>query len=232
MTDKGIQKVIDSYNRANKKMIIVSQPIGHNVDYGLVWTDSNHYNLGDVSPYKFYFIKDGNFKCIGAVLDMKADLHWYIIPKSRKKGFLTTALKDVILPHISKSRKEQRITINKNDIGQENFEASLITAKGAGFKSKTDSDDYVECILKLAGHRKKSIYLSLNGMDFERMGELRKKMNVIIGSLWHIQAELEMKLGHSHYTKYLHRTINELENYRIYKMDDALHDFFDKADKL
>ncbi|GAA3963038.1 hypothetical protein GCM10022246_15360 [Pedobacter ginsengiterrae] len=232
MTDKGIQTVIDHCNRPNKKTIIIPQPIGFNVDYGLVWTDIDHYNLGDVSPYKFYLIKDKSFKCIGAVLDMKTDLHWYITPKSRKKGFLTNALKDVILPHISKSRKEQRITINKNDIGKVNFEASLNTAKGAGFRFKTDIGDYVECIQKLAKHKKKSINTSFQGMDFERMGELRKKMNAIVGSLWHIQAELEMKLGQSNYTRYLIRTINELQNYRIYKMDDALHDFIEEKDKL
>ena len=36
------------------------------------------------------------------------------------------------------------------------------------------------------------------------------------------------KLGQSNYSKYLIRTINELQNYSIYKMDDAVHDFIGK----
>lgn len=143
MTDKQIQTIIDHFNRSSKKTIIISQPIGYNVEYGFVWTDVDHYKLGDVSPYKFYFIKNDKNKCIGAILDMKTDLHWYVSPKSRKKGFLTNALRDSILPHLSRSKPMQRVTIDENDIGKENFESSLHTAIKTGFRFETDRNSYI-----------------------------------------------------------------------------------------
>lgn len=225
MTDKAIQQIIDHFNRKNSQTYIAAHSIGGNVEYGVVWKDINFNKLGDVSPYRFYFIKGPKGKCIGAVLDMNMDLHWYIDPIARKKGFLTNALLKVILPHLARIRKEQRITINRDDIGDENFEASLKTANNAGFKLVGEKASKIECIQKLAKYRKVPIKENFPGITYEKMVKQREKMNVVIGNLWQVKSEIEMKLGASNLTRELDRYIDKLELFRGMKLDDAVYDF-------
>lgn len=225
MTDKTIQAIIDHFNGKKSKAFIASHPIGGNIEYGVVWKDIDFNKLGDVSPYQFYFIKNEKGKCIGAVLDMSMDLHWYITQSARKRGFLTKALSQVILPHLSRIRKEQNITINRNDIGDDNFEASLITAKLAGFKMVGEMKDKIECRQKLNKYRKVKLTEIYIGISYDEMVKQREKMNVVIGNLWQIKAEMEMKLGVSNLTRELDRYIDKLELYRGLKLDDAVYDF-------
>jgi len=44
------------------------------------------------APLSIYFIKNINGTYIGSVIDMTLDLHYFIIPSERKKGFLTKSL--------------------------------------------------------------------------------------------------------------------------------------------
>lgn len=60
------------------------------------------------------------------------------------------------------------------------------------------------------------------GMDWERLTELKRDMSEVVGKLWCIQAELEMKLGKTYYTRQLQGFVNDLKKYRTLKMDDAL----------
>jgi hypothetical protein len=232
MTDRVIQVIINHFNRKNAQTFIAAHSIGKNVEYGLVWKDTNFNRSGDVSPYKFYFIKNGKGKCIGAVLDMNMDLHWYIDPVARKKGFLTNSLTQVILPHLSRIRKEQIITINRDDIGEENFEASLRTAKSAGFRLVGEIASKIECSQKLAKYRKVMIKESHTGITYEEMVKQKNKMNVVIGNLWQIKAEVEMKLGPSKLTRELDRYIDKLTIYRGLSLDDAVYDYEEQVKKI
>ncbi|MBS7565532.1 hypothetical protein KHS38_14055 [Mucilaginibacter sp. Bleaf8] len=232
MTDKAIQEIIDHFNRKNSQAYIAAHPIGENVEYGVVWKDIDFNKLGDVSPYRFYFIKNKKGKCIGAVLDMNMDLHWYIVPAARKKGFLTNALIQFILPHLSKIRKEQIITINRSDIGDDNFEASLKTANLAGFKMVGEKGDKIVCSQKLFKYKKTMLRERFVGISYEQMVKQREKMNVVIGNLWQIKAEVEMKLGKSKLTRELDRYIDKLELYRGLKLDDAVYDFEQQAKRI
>ena len=225
MTDKTMQAVIDHFNGKNSKAFIASHPIGDNIEYGVVWKDIDFNKLGDVSPYRFYFIKNENGKCIGAVLDMNMDLHWYITQAARKKGFLTKALSQAILPHLSRIRKEQVITINRDDIGDDNFEASLKTANLAGFKMVGEMKDKIECRQKLSKYRKVILSETYSGITYDEMVKHREKMNIVIGNLWQIKTEMEMKLGASNLTRELDRYIDKLELYRGLKLDDAVYNF-------
>ncbi|MDB5128348.1 hypothetical protein [Mucilaginibacter sp.] len=228
MTDKAIQAIIDHFNRKKSQAYIASHPIGENVEYGVVWKDINFNKLGDVSPYRFYFIKNDKEKCIGAVLDMNRDLHWYITPVARKKGFLTKALRKIILPHLARIRKEQTISINRDDIGDENFEASLKTAKLSGFKLVGEMADKIEFSQRLAKYRKVPLGETYPGISYEQMVKQREKMNLVIGNLWQIKSEVEMKLGESNLTHELDRYIDKLELFRGLKLDDAVYDFEQK----
>lgn len=84
------------------------------------------------SSYRFFFIKNELNQYVGAVFDMYSDLHWYIVPQSRKQGHLTKALKESILPYLfNEERDRQRITIEKAAIGKKNYLNSKNVAEKA-----------------------------------------------------------------------------------------------------
>jgi hypothetical protein len=121
MTEKEIRKYIDRLNKGKASESIFTRQISKNVDVAKVWTEHSKMTDDIIAPFKserFFFIKNDSGKYIGAVLDMDLcqDLHWYIVPKSRKQGYLTTALKESILPYLFyDDRERQRITIEKNE---------------------------------------------------------------------------------------------------------------------
>jgi hypothetical protein len=225
MTDKHIQKLIDMFSQTCADYLIISQSISAHVRYALVWDEKNFHQLIDISPYHFYFLMNEDDQAIGAVLDMNKDLHWYVAPGFRKLGFLTRALKDSILPHLAQKRRTQYITINKNDIGEENFIASLSVAKNCGFRLYGGIQQKTQLKQGLIKYKKILAQPFLEGMDLEEMTELRKYMNEAIGKVSHIQSKMEMKLGSSKYTYELKRTIKLLTSYRNTIMEDSLFDF-------
>lgn len=144
MTNEVIHKLIIDLNCNNLKFKFSKHSISQNVDFAKIWIDDfeetkNEYQ--DYAPYIFFLIKDNYEKYVGAVLDMKNDLHWYILPEDRGNGYLTKNLANAILPFISQSRMEQRITINLWNIGKESFNRSQKVAITVGF-IKVESDNY------------------------------------------------------------------------------------------
>ena len=74
---------------------------------------------GFFGPEKLYLIKDVEGRYVGLVEDRgSSDLHWYTLPGYRRKGYLSTALREVILPHLFLNRSEKMITIS-HKVGDE-----------------------------------------------------------------------------------------------------------------
>ncbi len=109
MTESEIRKYIDRLNNGKASESIFTRPISKTVEVAKVWPEQPKMIdsiIGNFCSYRFFFIKNESDKYIGAVLDMYQDLHWYIIPKSRKQGYLTTALKESILPYLFYDERE------------------------------------------------------------------------------------------------------------------------------
>lgn len=134
MTEKYIIQLIHKLNRFPNYKECVKLGIGKNVELAHIWYQSG-FSDSHV-PYTYFLIKDNDDKYIGAVLDMTHDLHWVVLPKHRKKGHLTKALKQVILPYLLEEtvRFEQKISIKRNEIGETNYQNSLRVALKVGFK--------------------------------------------------------------------------------------------------
>jgi hypothetical protein len=134
MTDKHIIQLINKLNRFPNHKECVKVGIGKNVELAHIWYQSG-FSDSHV-PYTYFLIKDNNDKYIGAVLDMTHDLHWVVLPKHRKKGHLSQALRNIILPYLLEEtdRFEQKITIKRNEIGETNYQNSLRVALKVGFK--------------------------------------------------------------------------------------------------
>ncbi len=108
MTPATIQKIIRRANNPIGDELIQTLPISITVSFAKVWTGKQWNNPAafGLEPFHFYLIKNKESEYVAAILDMTSDLQWYVTPKHRKKGHLTKALNEVILPYILKNREE------------------------------------------------------------------------------------------------------------------------------
>jgi len=220
MTEREIRKYIDRLNNGKAGESIFTRQISKRVDVAKVWSEQPKMTddiIGNSSSYDFFFVKNELNEYVGAVLDMYHDLHWYIIPKNRKQGYLTTALKESILPYLFYNEREsQRITIERNAIGEKNYLNSKSVALKLGFKAI--NEDETEFELKQADFNWDNENLEeMNAnIDSERFEVLRKRTFYAYKTLCKISDELLMTVNDD---KELKEIANEVRKY-TWKIED------------
>jgi hypothetical protein len=218
MSDEGIEELLKSLNKNQYQNNILLKSISSKVDFAFVWTEStNSYselinrNLDkDYYPMKtycsdynsMYFIKDvegemGQY--VAAVVDMKQDLHWFVVERCRKQGHLTRALNEVILPHLFLDRKEQRVTINEFQLGEETALKSEKVTLNVGFKpvkvlGKGNAKEY---ILLKKQVRPFVEFPNRHIMSNERLEILARRLEFLTTSINMLRSELEAGIGKS-----------------------------------
>lgn len=225
MTDKYLRSLLDKLNRNKFSEGIFLKSLSLEVDYAKIWGKKIHpdMSVGDISPYIFYFIKTTSGKYIGTVLDMLQDLHWYVMPSYRKRGYLTNALTQVILPHLFINKRSQRITINSGDIGEKNFKASESVALKVGFKGNG-----MEYVLKPKKNLLNfNVQRKYSGITDARLEALQKRINYLSCSMLQISTEIELSLGKSNYSDRLAKLADETKKYTL-RIQDACLDFEEK----
>jgi hypothetical protein len=111
MTNETIERIIDAVNAGTAADWIFTRPIAGNVSFGIVWPHEPEGKSVDESGYDFYFVYEPAGECVAAVLDMVCDLHVFTKERWRRQGIMTTALREIVLPHIfSKGRTCQEVT--------------------------------------------------------------------------------------------------------------------------
>ena len=147
MTANDIKKYIDKLNTKEETETIFLRKINESVQLARVWENEPKINddFGITIPsYRFFFIKAPSGKYIGAVLDMNQDLHYFVLEEERKKGALTKALREAIIPYLFyDGRTKQRITIDRG-IGDENYTNSKRVAIRLGFIPKNEEETIFE----------------------------------------------------------------------------------------
>jgi uncharacterized protein YjbK len=123
MTDKELKKIISDLNNNSFQYSIDIMPLSKTVFYGETMFGETKNSLYEES--KFYLIRNSLGKYIGVVLDMKIDLHVYIVPEERKKGHLVKHFNSVIFPHLKNSRSEQKINIQDPLLNEAAVKAAL-----------------------------------------------------------------------------------------------------------
>lgn len=184
LTDKYIIQLLNKLNRFPNYKECVKAGISKNVELAHIWYKEG-FSDSHV-PYTYFLIKDNN-KYIGAVLDMTHDLHWVVLPKHRKKGYLSKALKHVILPYLLEEtdRFEQKITIKRNEIGETNYQNSLKVALNIGFKqideenlvfdyNSLDEDEY-QLDFQYKGLPQKELEFEIN--ELQKIGKRLNKIS-------------------------------------------------------
>uniref|UniRef100_UPI0040491B50 GNAT family N-acetyltransferase n=1 Tax=Fulvivirga sp. TaxID=1931237 RepID=UPI0040491B50 len=194
MTNRTISKYIKRLNSKRNSELTFTRKISDIVLIAKVWEKlpkSTDEIVGNFTSYNFFFILDESGKCVGAVLDMNSDLHWYIVPNHRKKGHLTKALESAILPYLFYERDEQRITISKG-IGNANYIKSKRVAEKLGFT--VINDEMTEFLLKKEDFTWKNEDLNEHnyGLDEGRVNVLKKRINYAAQYLNKISDELQM----------------------------------------
>lgn len=221
MTDNFIKSLIYKLNQKKAVESIFLKSLTNNIDVAIVWHTAKDYSSSTnklYGPDKFYFIKNDTGKFVAAVNDGGGDLHWFVLPKYRGLGHLTAALKETIIPHIfqTSNKEEQRITINRNAIGDKNYIASTKVATTVGFVERNNNVGKAELFVS------KSLYKDIlisdskpNSISDERFRVLKDKAHEITKALQKIESELEFYLDHSDLLEQLNETtcsVNRVPN--------------------
>ena len=149
MKEETIISVINDMN-AKRKNAFTLKSLSGNVDLSIhtsIIDPNTTYQSRAGRTYRFYLIKDPKGKYVVAVYDMGGDLHWVVLPKQRRKGYLVKPLKEVIIPHLFRDQEEIKISIIK-EIGKELFTASERIALKVGFVQINEDSEMREYIVK------------------------------------------------------------------------------------
>lgn len=224
MTDKEITTYINRINKGQLKDSIFCRPISSNVLFAKVWRTKpslNSKSLESLRPFTFFFIKNEEGKCVGAVLDMDQDLHWVVLKKYQGQGHLTNALHKVILPYIClyMERYEQRVTISKNEIGILNYQKSKNVALSVGF-GPIDNDEKAFSI-NLLEQNYTSLFIKEQNQSFDlnHLEKLQNKFLFHFKNLEMLSKELLLKFGDD---MLLSNQLKEIEFFK-YKIEDIYY---------
>lgn len=220
MSNKSIGAIIKKLNSKNFKNIFL-QRLSENVEYGIVW-----HKVRQNSPHKgkyynekrdrFYFFKDESDRYVGAVLIMDTlnDLHAFVKKEYRKQGHLSKAMTETILPHLFMKKGNQRITIDRDWLGDKKYEISKKSALKIGFRQFSESEFY---ITKNEISTVNMPNVEKYGMTEERMLQLREKMLELSIELSKISDEFVIKLGS---ITEIEKIKQELKKYGGSKLED------------
>lgn len=210
MTNAQIRNYISklNQNRIDKNLIFLKR-ISADVDYVYIWErmpkelEKNEWN-----PYKFYFIKNADKKYVAAVLDMGyRNLHWYVLSKFRKQGFLVNAMQNIILEHLFEDREEQYIIIDPQN-NSENL-ASQRVAELLGFKYISDSERKNEYYLKYCKKINKPIGIH-HKIGEPRINEMMNITRSLAVRLKMLRSELLQAYGENEYAEEMQWLSEEL----------------------
>lgn len=214
MHDKTLIKYIYGLNKGKYHRSIFKHSLSPTVDLAQVWhkiPNPQNAIVGSEMPSTVYFIKIENGPYVGGVEATPNELHWLILPKHRKQGYLSRAMKEAILPHLFTSRTEQRISIDADMIGKKHFEASEKVAVSLGFEKVrfehevsfyTLSIEKVKIVPDMA--------IQYEGMTSERVDQLRKKINYFSKSLWLVNDEVRIAFGENYFSEATGNLVKEL----------------------
>jgi len=222
MSNKSIGAIIKKLNSKNFENIFL-QRLSENVEYGIVWHKVRQYSPSKGKYYsekrdRFYFFKDESDIYVGAVLIMDTldDLHAFVKKEYRNQGHLLKAMTETILPHLFVEMKKgkQRITIDREWLGDKKYEISRKSALKIGFQQFSESEFYIS---KKEISAKNIPNVKKYGMTKERMLQLREKMLGLSIELSKISDEFEIKLGS---IPEIEKVKEEIKKYGETKLED------------
>jgi hypothetical protein len=221
MHENQLNRLINKMNRGGSKLIF-TQVIGDNVEYSKIWPTKpkkSELRYDHCRSSDFYFLKNPDNSYAGVVYDMGNDLHWFLRKKERKNGLMYNALKKFILPHIIETKRDDiQISIDKNVLSKENFEASRNLALKLGF---VENEEGRYCLdtsdLDLSFLDEK-----LGGLTSNRLNEIQKEITCLFRQIKMIADEMELKYGEDRSIARLRKNASEIYEFN-YRLDELLY---------
>lgn len=204
--NEDLHGYIDALNQGITEEYIFTRKISEYVDVAKLWDDFQSYN--------FFFIRN-NTQYVGTVHDAYSDLHWYILPNYRGKGYLTKALKTAILLYIFKNRDSQSISITIQSIGKENYKKSRAVAERLGFKSVNNSAVFFKLSSIDFNNEDENLCENNNLITEERLEKLREKIETATKVLSKISDEMLMTYSDNE----LSLIVDKVKDYK-YRIED------------
>ncbi len=227
MTNKDLQKLLDVLNSGKHHGMIFLRQINKNIFTSKV---SSKINSPKMKPsfQDFFFITDEKQRFIGVIEDRgTTDLHWYVTPDYRKKGYLTKALKETIIPYIFrdelKCAKTQRITIVKGNDEDLNYENSKKVALKVGFKPLNRDETEFELSQDNFDWSDEKIIEANKLIGEERFWVLKNELSNIHYNFEKICNELLMAYGNTDVLLEDLMKIAEQIKYSVIKVDDLIY---------
>ncbi|WP_194972535.1 hypothetical protein [Aquiflexum lacus] len=197
MRDETIRDLLRNLNKGKGKNLVFKSSIGGNIEFAKVWIYQKN---GFTYKSQFFFlIKNDLGKYVAAVCGFN-NLHWYTLFEERRKGYLSKALKEYIIPFIwGKELHPIEYPINisiSRGIGPRNFKASINLAKSIGFKCANPNEDLAEMNLNYnelnfpTNKLKVDHYISKQSID-----SIKQKTKTIIDIYNQIKDEIFVKVG-------------------------------------
>ena len=185
----------------------IIKKLSQNVEIAKVWDLEEDDNI---KPHTFFLIKN-NKEYVSAILVMYEDLHWFVLPQHRGKGYLLKALKKVILPYIFDvlEYEEQKITINKSQIGIDNYKSSINVALKSGFK-KIDDINFIikDSDIKTSYVPENILYKGLNDIE---VNKIVNELTSMSKRLYQLNTKIEYAYG-CNMLDYTNNTLKILSN--------------------
>lgn len=202
MSENNLYDLISDLNQDKNPKLVFSRHLSTCVEVANHWfktANPKGYKEAYFGPVTIYLLKDKiDGKYLGLVEDRgQHDLHWYVLPEYRENGHLSTALKTVILPHLFQDNREfQCVTIDRNQLTKENYNASRKLAEAIGFIYTHEENEKVHYKLTSEGYADQEyIDGELSILTDIRAEEIRSEIKYHFTMLKILQSELEMKLG-------------------------------------
>ncbi len=220
MDNSTIEKHIQSLNLGNYEDHIFLRQLTREVFYAKVWDPLPEETTSTDSAFLMYFIRNAT-EFVGAVVDMgKRDLHWFVSPKHRKQGYLTTAMTEVILPHLFESRDTQSVTFDGADT-TEHKNNSMNVARAMGFNYKDDG--YKISKLDVKPFSEVELFNGLKPNE-KRLAEMKIRLNRAKNYLYAVEDEVFMATGVELNTSDIASKVTD----KILKLEDTYWDLFDE----
>lgn len=223
MKSNQIEKLISNLNKINDDVNCLRKQISYSIEIAKVWDLEEDNNS---IPHTFYLIKNKE-EYVAAILVMSQDLHWFVQPKHRGKGYLSKALKEVILPYIFDvlEKEEQKITINKFEIGIDNYRSSEKVALSVGFKKIDD----INFVIKASDVKEsfKSEAIVYNGLNDLEIKNIENDLTSIAKRLYQLHTKIEYAYDCDmmNYTNSTLKVLSEKVNYNKIVLSDIVADF-------
>lgn len=218
MKEVSIKLLIDELNSKSFEGVIYKHQLSNNVDFAQFWGAESP----DLNPSNCFLIKHNEIY-VGAVIYMVNDLHWYVNNEYRGNGYLTIAAKNTILPYLFEDleKKEHRISINKDEIGDNNFVKSRSVALSIGFSQLNDVEYIIRSTDVLDYNAENRVF---KGLKKEYADSINGELSNIYKKLMQIEVQLNNAFGED--------KVREMSNTSLSKMASKLKFFKNVVEDL